>query len=104
MHVQLLKVWERIHTSFWFVPTVMTVAAALLSLVSVWIDESITDEWLKRQNWAYTGGAESASTVLGTIAWRGHGCESRTVNQCGRRHCCRYHTAGRNTHQCIPWG
>ena len=68
MQIQILKIWDRIHTSFWFVPTLMAMGAALLSFVAVRIDESITDQWLSRQSWAYTGGAESASTVLGTIA------------------------------------
>jgi uncharacterized membrane protein len=68
MQIQLLKIWDRIRTSFWFVPTLMSLGAMLLSFASVSVDESITDEWLSRQSWAYTGGAESAGTVLGTIA------------------------------------
>lgn len=32
------------------------------------LDDAVTDEWLRAQSWAYTGGAEGASLVLGTIA------------------------------------
>lgn len=66
VHLQLLKYWDRIHSSFWFVPTVMTSAAAAIAFTCVALDKSITDGWL--ESWAYPGGAEGASMVLGTIA------------------------------------
>ncbi len=35
---------------------------------AVALDEAVPDRWLQTQQWAYTGGAEGASAVLGTVA------------------------------------
>jgi uncharacterized membrane protein len=65
----LLKYWDRLRSSFWFVPTIMAGAAVALSFVTVALDKAVTiDRWLQAQSWSYTGGAEGASLVLGTIA------------------------------------
>lgn len=65
----LLEYWERIRSSFWFVPGILTGAAVTLASVTVALDESATvGEWMAGQNWAYTGGAEGASLVLSTVA------------------------------------
>jgi uncharacterized membrane protein len=64
----LLKYWEQFRSSFWFVPSVMTAAAAALALATVALDRAKADEWMQTLTWAYTGGAEGASAVLGTIA------------------------------------
>lgn len=68
MRTKLLKYWDRIRSSFWFVPTVMAAGAALLAFATVALDEAIGDDWLDEVGWAYTGGAEGAASVLGTIA------------------------------------
>ena len=60
--------WDRIRSSFWFLPSLMAVAAIGLSFATVAVDEALTDKWLKALGWAYSGGAEGASAVLGTIA------------------------------------
>jgi len=65
----LLEYWERIRSSFWFVPGILTGAAVTLASVTVALDESATvGEWMAGKSWAYTGGAEGASLVLSTVA------------------------------------
>jgi len=64
----LLKVWDRLRSSFWFVPGVMACLAAALALAAVAVDEAAGDDWLERLGWSYTGGAEGASLLLGTVA------------------------------------
>ena len=59
---------DRLRASFWFIPAVMAVGAVLLALGIVTIDEIITGRGIVVKNWAYSGGAEGASAVLGTIA------------------------------------
>jgi uncharacterized membrane protein len=64
----LLKRWDLLRSSFWFIPSVMASAAVILSFVTVALDETVTDRWLQSHSWAYTGGAEGASSVLSTVA------------------------------------
>ncbi|MDQ6892289.1 MAG: DUF2254 domain-containing protein [Acidobacteriota bacterium] len=65
---QLVRYWERIRYSFWFLPSTMAVAAVALSFWTVALDRTLSDGSLKGLRWAYSGGAEGASAVLQTIA------------------------------------
>ena len=68
MRGQFFRYWNRIRSGFWFLPTLMAIAAVALALVSVAVDEPLT-EWLALNwGWTFTGGAEGASAVLGIIA------------------------------------
>jgi uncharacterized membrane protein len=64
----LLKYWDRLRSSFWFVPAGMACLAAALAVGAVALDESSTQEWLIDMGWSYGGGAEGASLLLGTVA------------------------------------
>ncbi|MGV8899676.1 MAG: DUF2254 domain-containing protein [Burkholderiaceae bacterium] len=66
MKAHIHKYWDRLRSSFWFLPSVMTGCAVVLAFASIALDESVMNQWL--QSWAYAGGAEGASLVLGTIA------------------------------------
>jgi uncharacterized membrane protein len=68
MRTQLLKYWDRLRSSFWFLPGMLAAAATLLALASVELDRTATDRWLDRLGWVYGGGAEGAAAVLETIA------------------------------------
>jgi uncharacterized membrane protein len=65
---QLLKYWDLLRSSFWFVPSLMAGGAIALAFTTVALDEVVIDEWPQALGWAYSGGAEGASLVLGTIA------------------------------------
>jgi len=65
---QFFKYWNRVRSSFWFVPAVMAGVAVASAFVSVTVDERMT-EWLALNlGWTFTGGAEGASAVLGIVA------------------------------------
>ncbi|MFO7537989.1 MAG: DUF2254 domain-containing protein [Chloroflexota bacterium] len=68
MRSQILKYWNRIRSSFWFIPVIMSGGAVLLAYGSVALDATMTN-WFEN-NWdlTLTTGAEGASAVLGTIA------------------------------------
>ena len=69
MKARILEYWDRIRSSFWFVPGIMAGAAIVFAFAAVTLDESVTvGGWLVEQNWAYGGGADGASLVLSTIA------------------------------------
>lgn len=68
MRVQVLKTWDRVRSSFWFLPAVMASGAMVLAFATIAMDAPVT-YWLTL-NWGltYTGGAEGASSLLGAIA------------------------------------
>jgi uncharacterized membrane protein len=69
MKMLILKYWDRIGSSLWFIPLAMAGGAVVLAFMSVALDASMTDEL--RDAWgleAFTAGAEGSSALLGTIA------------------------------------
>ena len=68
MKALLLTYWDRLRSSFWFVPAVMACLAATLAVGAVELDRAVAEDWLQRLGWSYSGGAEGASLLLGTVA------------------------------------
>jgi uncharacterized membrane protein len=68
MKTLLLKYWYRLRSSFWFVPTAMACLAVAMAFGAVELDKAVTDDWLEFLDWSYSGGAEGASLLLGTVA------------------------------------
>ena len=68
MKALLLKYWDRLRSSFWFVPAVMACLAVALAVSAVELDKSNAEGWLQSLGWIYSGGAEGASLLLGTVA------------------------------------
>ncbi|MBA3059327.1 MAG: DUF2254 domain-containing protein [Gammaproteobacteria bacterium] len=68
MKTLLLRFWDRLRSSFWFVPTAMAFGALALAFFTVALDEAVTDDRLLALSWIYGGGAEGASVLLGTVA------------------------------------
>jgi uncharacterized membrane protein len=69
MKTLLLKYWDRIRASFWFIPSLMLAGSAALAFGMVGFDEYVVKPaWLTKMTWVYKGGAEGAAAVLATIA------------------------------------
>jgi uncharacterized membrane protein len=68
LNALLLKTWDRLRSSFWFVPAGMACLAVALAFGGVAIDEAVPDDWVRSMGWTYTGGAEGASLLLSTVA------------------------------------
>lgn len=64
----LLSLWESVRASYWFVPSTMSIAAIVLSVVIVWVDGAISEAWLEKVPWLYSGTPSGARTLLATIA------------------------------------
>jgi len=64
----LLNYWDRLRSSFWFVRAVLASLAAALAASGVEIDKSVAEDLLQGLGWSYSGGAEGASLLLGTVA------------------------------------
>ncbi|MFO7600972.1 MAG: DUF2254 family protein, partial [Candidatus Desulfacyla sp.] len=68
MRVQVFKIWDRVRSSFWFLPAVMAGGAMVLAFATVALDEPVTDWLTLNWDWTFTVGAEGASALLGAIA------------------------------------
>ncbi|MFT5934426.1 MAG: putative membrane protein [Hydrogenophaga sp.] len=68
MKTPLLKYWGRLRSSFWFVPAAMACLAAALAVSAVELDRAVAGDLLQRLGWSYSGGAEGANLLLGTVA------------------------------------
>jgi uncharacterized membrane protein len=68
MRVQIFKTWNRLRSSFWFLPVVMSTGVVALAFTTVALDERATVWLTLNWGWKFTGGAEGASSLLGAIA------------------------------------
>lgn len=64
---RLVRMWESVRQSFWFVPALMVLAAALLAVAAIWADGAWPHRW-RFGFWSFRGGAETARVILTTIA------------------------------------
>jgi len=60
--------WGRLNSSFWFVPSVMAVAAVALSVLLIELDALRAVDEAARRNELYTFGPEGARAILSVIA------------------------------------
>jgi len=67
MKLRLRYYWDRLRTSYWFVPSLMLIAAAALAWSAVGIDSRIGNAG-GQIGWGYLGDSQGASQVLSTIA------------------------------------
>lgn len=66
MLFRILSFWHWLKASFWFIPALMVIGAALLWIVMNQVDAYIEDTI--RFWWVYTGGVEGARSILSSIA------------------------------------
>lgn len=64
----ILGVWDRLRTSFWFLPSTMAAGAAALSFVLTGLDAGLGDGVIERLGWLYGFGPEGARAVLSAVA------------------------------------
>jgi uncharacterized membrane protein len=62
-----VALFHRLRSTYWFLPSVVTIGAILLGVVLTTLDRSYSDaaSWL---GWAYGGGAEGARALLSAVA------------------------------------
>ncbi|CAN5828014.1 DUF2254 domain-containing protein [soil metagenome] len=68
MTVKLQKGWETTRSSYWFVPTIMTVGAVALAFAMLALDGKFGAEVVDDLSWIFSGGPEGARQVLSTVA------------------------------------
>ncbi|MBE0596944.1 MAG: DUF2254 domain-containing protein [Desulfuromonadales bacterium] len=68
MRTRLKNFWEKLRTSYWFVPSLMMAGALLLALGINALDEVWTPDWLWESDWAHKNEPEGARELLSTAA------------------------------------
>ncbi len=69
-----MKLWlsstsEKLRNSFWFLPTLLVVAAMGLSLAMIRLDKAmINQHWVATLGWTFSRGPEGSRAVLSTVA------------------------------------
>lgn len=64
----LTNFWEKLHSSFWFLPTTMAVLAVALAFGAVSLDRDAGGKFAQSVAYIWSGGAEGARSLLSTIA------------------------------------
>jgi uncharacterized membrane protein len=64
-NVRVSKLWDTLHGSYWFIPSIMAVLATILAFTMLMLDRTgkSIDYW-----WIYTGGASGARSLLEVVA------------------------------------
>jgi uncharacterized membrane protein len=67
-YAKLSKLWGSLHSSFWFVPTLMVVLALGLSFLTIAIDQGQETDIVSELGWAYSLGPSGSRAILSAIA------------------------------------
>ncbi len=67
-YAKLAKLWNSLHSSFWFVPTLMVVLAIGLSFLTIGIDQKREADIIGELGWAYSLGPNGSRAILSAIA------------------------------------
>jgi uncharacterized membrane protein len=67
-NIKLSKLWDSLHSSYWFVPTIMAVSAIALAVTMLSLDRSGASNAIAKLGWIYTGGPEGARSLLSAVA------------------------------------
>ena len=64
----IVDFWMQVRASYWFIPSLMAVAALLLSFAVVYVDERLGDSWLAQSRWLFDNRPAGARALLSTVA------------------------------------
>jgi uncharacterized membrane protein len=68
MQPRLLKFWDEVRASYWFIPLLMTIAAIVLAAVTTALDKTYGHDWLEAVPWLIENRPDGARQILSTIA------------------------------------
>ena len=68
MRSSIVDWWIRIRASYWFIPSIMAMAAIGASFVVVQLDKQLSDAWLSNYPWLYANQPAGARALLSTVA------------------------------------
>lgn len=68
MNARLIKLWQDLQGSYYFIPGVMAIGSIILALVTAHIDRIYDYGFFRDLGWFYSNSPESARVILSTIA------------------------------------
>ena len=68
MKARLVTLWEKVHTSFWFVPGLVIGTALLLAAFTLRLDRQIDEAYVNSLPFVFHDGVEGARTLLSAVA------------------------------------
>jgi len=68
MRGYLLDLWIRIRSSYWFIPSLMSVCSIGLASLAVSADQYFGADWIDSFSWLYANDAQGARSLLATVA------------------------------------
>ena len=68
MNTWLLNQWDHLRSSFWFVPTLLSVLAIGLAFAMINLDEQVPEMVIEHAPWLWARGPDGALSLLSTIA------------------------------------
>ncbi len=68
MKARLLAFWDDLLSSYWFIPSLMTIGAVVLSFVTTKVDGVVGSDWIDNISWLYANKPNGARVLLSTIA------------------------------------
>ena len=68
MRALLRKTLTDLRSSYWFLPAVLTILAALLSVATWWLDTRLSTDWMSATSYFSPAKPEGARTILSTVA------------------------------------
>jgi uncharacterized membrane protein len=68
MRAPLLQFWERLRSSYWFIPSLMCAGAFGLGVLMPMVDHWVGDDWIEELSWIYANKPEGARDLLSTVA------------------------------------
>jgi uncharacterized membrane protein len=67
-NVKLTKIWDSLHSSYWFLPTIFALIAIALAFTMLWLDVQGYYGFIEKWGWMYTVGTDGAREVLSAVA------------------------------------
>lgn len=64
----IFRVWDRLRSSFWFLPSIMAVCSITMAILLVMLDSLEASRFGWIADWTYAFGPESARAILSAIA------------------------------------
>ena len=68
MHARLLALWDDLLSSYWFIPSLMTVGALIAAFAIVHLDGVLGPGWIENVSWLRANKPDGARQLLATVA------------------------------------
>lgn len=67
-NAKLRKLWDSLHSSYWFIPMLMALGAIILAFTMISLDRAGSTGPIEQLGWVYAGGPDGARAVLSAVA------------------------------------